>query len=677
MSIKRKIPILIAAIIVVLMSITTFFVSNRSSGIVEEKTNSEILGITGSSSETISVIIEKEALAARIFSEKNVVKNLMKINEDSPNSEDFNKQRQDMNLTLQDYVKKSKNLEHAFLVDTKGNIISDSDKSYIGKSLSDRSYNKPTLEGKSSISEIVLSKISNKPIIVFTNPIKANDQILGYVGMAIYGTSFSKYLSGIKISEFSSSYSLLMDNKGKIIYHPTNSKIGKPIETPEIKAIADKLNRGESIKGGLVKYVFNKEEKIAGYGVIPETNWVIVITADRSEMLKDIRATTYAIILIAMVLSIIAIGIGYAFSLKITNPIIKIVDLVNKTANLDLKYDKSFEKLYKYNDEVGTMFRAMTNMRKVLREMVENMKEASGTISSNAIMVENLIAELKGYAEETASESENLSAGMQQNAATVEEVSASSDEMSGTVDSMAKKAADGSTNANSIAQRAENLKHDAVRSNESTNEIYTVVKSDLEKAIEKSKSIEEINSLSIDILSITDQTNLLALNASIEAARAGEAGKGFAVVAEEVRKLAEESSATVSNIQIVVGKVTEAVENLSNNSSKILNFINETVLKDYDKLVKTGNQYNEDAEIVSDFMVDFSAVAEELSSSIEGITNAIGEVANTVSDGARGVTEIASKASSINEKLSDIKSTAEDNKKSADNLQDIINKFKI
>ncbi|AZV57725.1 methyl-accepting chemotaxis protein [Clostridium sp. AWRP] len=677
MSIKRKIPVLIAAVIVVLMVITTFFVSNRTSTIVEQKTNSEILGIAGSASETISVIIEKEALAARIFSEKNVVKNLVQVNKDSPNSEDFNKQQQDMNLALQDYVKEAKNLEQAFLADAKGNIISDSDKSGIGKSLSDRSYNKPTLEGKSSISEMVLSKISSKPIVVFTNPIKVNDQILGYVGMAIYANSFSKYLTGVKMRDFSSSYSFLMDNKGKIIYHPVKEKIGKDPDIDELKTIYDKLNRGESIKEGLVKYVFNKVDKIAGYTVIPETNWVIVITADRSDMLKDIRATTYVIILIAMVLSIIAIVIGYVFSLKITNPIIKIVDLINRTAKLDLKNDKSFEKLYKYNDEVGTMSRAIANMRKVLREMVENMKEASGTISSNAVMVENLIVELKGYAQETASESENLSAGMQQNAATVEEVSASSDEMSGAVNSMAKKATDGSVNANSIAQRAENLKHDAVRSNESTNEIYTVVKSDLEKAIEKSKSIEEINSLSIDILSITDQTNLLALNASIEAARAGEAGKGFAVVAEEVRKLAEESSTTASNIQIVVGKVTEAVENLSNSSSKILNFINETVLNDYAKLVKTGNQYNEDAEMVNDFMTDFSAVAEELSSSIEGITNAIGEVANTVSDGARGVTEIASKASSINEKLSDIKSTAEDNKKSADNLQNIINKFKI
>jgi methyl-accepting chemotaxis protein len=677
MSIKKKIPLLIAIIITVLMVVTTIFIDNRSSNIIQSNTDSEIQEISGRAAETISATIEKEKLGVRVFSEKNVVRNLLKINKDAPGSDDFNKQQQDMNSTLQDYVKETKNLEHIFLVDTQGNIIADSDKNYISKNLNDRSYNKPSLEGKSSVSEVLLSKLTNNPIVVFTNPVKLNNEILGYVGTAVYGISLSKYLSNVKIRNFSSSYSFLMDNKGNMIYHPTKEKIGKPAETPEIKAIADKIGKGESVKGSILKYTFKQVDKIAGYEIVPETNWVVVTTADASEVMKDVKQMTYSIIAIAVLLSLISIAIGYLFSSKITKPITEITKLVNKTSDLDLKHDENFEKLYKYQDETGMIFRSIVNMRKTLRGMVENLKLTSDTINSNAVLVENLTVELKHYAEETAAESQNLSAGMEENAATVEEVSASSDEMGNAVTSMAKKAIDGSNDANNIAERAEKLKSSAIDSNTKANSIYFSVKSELQKAIENSKSIEKVNSLASSILAITEQTNLLALNASIEAARAGEAGKGFAVVADEVRKLAEESGTTAGNIQNVVKQVVDAVEDLSKNSSNLLQFIDETVLKDYSKLIETGKDYNKDADLVNNFMMDFSNLSKELDSSISGIVKSIEEVANTVSDGARGVTEIASKAFSINEKLDSVKSSAEDNKESAEKLQKIISKFKL
>ncbi len=677
MSIKKKIPLLIAIIITVLMIVTTVFIDNRSSKIIQNNTDSEIGEISERAAETISATVEKEKLGVRVFSEKNVVRNLLKVNKDSHGSDDFNKQQQDMNSTLQAYVKETKNLEHIFLVDTQGNIISDSDKNYIGKNLNDRSYNKPSLEGKGSVSEVVLSKVTNNPIVVFTNPVKLNDEILGYVGTAVYGSSLSKYLSKVKIRDFSSSYSFLMDYKGNMIYHPTKEKIGKPTETPEIKALADKIGKGESIKGSVLKYNFKNVDKVAGYEIVPETNWIVVTTADSSEVMKDVKGMTYNIIIIAIILSLIAIAIGYLFSSKITKPITEITKLVNKTSDLDLKHDGKFEKLYKYNDETGMMFRSIVNMRKTLREMVENLKLTSDTINSNAVLVENLTVELKNYAEETASESQNLSAGMEENAATVEEVSASSDEMGNAVNSMAKKAMDGLNDANNIAERAEKLKSSAIESNTKANSIYLSVKSELQKAIENSKSIEKVNSLASSILAITEQTNLLALNASIEAARAGEAGKGFAVVADEVRKLAEESGTTAGNIQNVVKQVVDSVEDLSKNSSNLLQFIDETVLKDYSKLIETGKDYNKDADSVNNFMLDFSNLSKELDSSISGIVISIEEVANTVSDGARGVTEIASKAFSINEKLNSVKSSAEDNKTSAERLQEIISKFKV
>ncbi len=469
----------------------------------------------------------------------------------------------------------------------------------------------------------------------------------------------------------------MTDYKGTMIYHPTKEKIGKVTEVPEIKAIADKLNSGQKIEGSNIQYTFNKVDKMAYYHVIPETNWILVLTANKTEVMQDVNNMMYITILIAVILSVLAIVIGYMFSLKITKPIIRVTEIVDKTANLDLKDDNSYDDLLKSKDEVGDIGRSIGRMREILREMVGSLNTASETISSNAELVENLTFELKGYAEEAAIESQNLSAGMEENAATVEEVSASSDEMGRAVNEMAEKATEGSGNATDISERANELKSSAVESNNMANNTYVTVKADLEKAIENSKAIEKVNSLATSILDITEQTNLLALNAAIEAARAGEAGKGFAVVANEVRKLAEESAETAGNIQNIVYQVTSSVEELSRNSGKLLDFIDGTVLKDYRKLVETGNQYDEDANSVNSFMLDFSALAEELNASIAGIVNAIGEVANTVSDGAKGVNEISNRTTDINDKLENVKATTEKNKESAEQLREIISKFKL
>ncbi|WP_186429287.1 methyl-accepting chemotaxis protein [Clostridium sp. BSD9I1] len=677
MSIKKKIPLLITIIVIVLVSVITIVNEVSYNSILNKKTLSEMEGVGKRAGETISASIEKEQLAVRIISEKNVVRDLLKTVQGSTNNEDFIKKQQSMNTTLVDYVNQTKNVEHVFLVDTKGNIVSDSDKNYLGKNLNDRSYNNTSLEGKASISEVLLSKVTQNPIVVFTNPVKVNNQIVGYVGVAVHGNSLSKYLGNVKIGDNKSSYAFLIDDKATMIYHPTKEKIGKSSEVPDIKAIANRIAKGENLKGEAIEYNYNNTDKMAYYTVIPDAKWVLVTSVTTDEVFKPVKTLTYVIIGISIVVGLLAIGVGYLFSLKISKPIIEVAEVIDRTAKLDLSYDNSLERFYKYKDEVGTIFNSIAHMRTVLREMVENLSSASQIINSNALIVENLTAELKIYAEETALESQNLSAGMEENAATVEEVSASSDEMGNAVNSMAERATNGSANANEIAKRAKGLKKSAVEASGKANEIYHLVKNDLEKAIENSKSIEKINSLAASILDITDQTNLLALNAAIEAARAGEAGRGFAVVANEVRNLAEESASTAENIQNIVHQVIASVEDLSDNSSKLLKFIDENVLKDYQKLMETGEQYNEDADSVNGFMLEFSALAEELTSSIDGIVDAVGQVAGTVSDGAKGVTEISSKAININEKLEGIKESAEVNKESAEQLVQIISKFNL
>lgn len=138
----------------------------------------------------------------------------------------------------------------------------------------------------------------------------------------------------------------------------------------------------------------------------------------------------------------------------------------------------------------------------------------------------------------------------------------------------------------------------------------------MEEALKRAENISRINDLADAILDISEQTNLLSLNAAIESARVGEAGNGFAIVANEIKKLAENSVHTVDEIQSITKDVISSVSELSDSSGQIIQVMDDTVIKDYGKLINTGEQYSKDAEFVNELMTNFSATSQELSAYI-------------------------------------------------------------
>lgn len=460
-----------------------------------------------------------------------------------------------------------------------------------------------------------------------------------------------------------------------MIYHPTKDKIGKPVENETIKSFVGKNSIDDKDK--IVTYKYNNSEKIAVSDIITSTKWIMVLNADSKEFKSPILHLTRMIVIIAVIIVILAIIAGRIFSLKIANPIIAITSIVNDTANLNLEYKKGYEKFFTHKDEIGMIFNSVANMRKALREMVEDISKVTNDINNNAELVARLTEELKVQSDSTAEETEQLSAGMEESSATIEEISASTGEMENAVTSMAERATEGASETNDIALKANELKQGTIKAKDYSTNIYHEVKDSLEKAIEDSKAVNKIQMLSEAILDISSQTNLLALNAAIEAARAGESGRGFAVVAEEIRKLAEQSSNTASNINDIVLVVTESVDKLSQSSNSILKYIDEEVSKDYEKFIGVGDQYDKDAESLNKFMMDFSALSEELNASISGIAKAINEMSNTVNEGANGITNISSKTMAIVERVNIIKDSTDKNLQGAELLKSITDKFKL
>lgn len=375
-----------------------------------------------------------------------------------------------------------------------------------------------------------------------------------------------------------------------------------------------------------------------------------------------------------MFLSIVT---SFILGKQISTPIIKVTDLINKTAQFDLIYNKSFDTLAKSKDETGIMARAMISMRNTLREMVELLQQSSKSITENAILVESLTGKVHLNSSDNSATTQQLSAGMEETAASAEEITASIVDVESNAESIAERTKQGTLLSEEITQRAIKLKEDAINSSRNAQSIYNDVKLKMEDAIEQSKAVEQINLLTDTILSITEQTNLLALNAAIEAARAGEAGKGFAVVADEIRKLAEQSSKTTADIQQIVKEVYASVGNMTASSSKVLEFLDKDVSADYNKFMEVSDQYNKDAETVNSMMSTINAVTEELTNTITNVATAINEVSVTVNESAKGVSDISEKTVDTVNITEEVDKMTKQSVEYANALNSIVAKFKI
>ncbi len=399
-----------------------------------------------------------------------------------------------------------------------------------------------------------------------------------------------------------------------------------------------------------------------------------------SVQIKDEGSKTYRtirdVLLVVMGVSIlISILMALSIVISIVKPIgllrRKLKDLVEQGGDLTQTIE------IKHRDEIGAL--AMTvnqfieNIRTIILEVNHcalGEEESSAQVSKHLVTLGTQVELSSGIIEE-------LSAGMQETAATTEEIHASSSEIEQAAKRMAERSQDGTISASEIRKKAEKLKEKAVASETSAEQLYQTTREKLEVALAKSEAINSIHVLSEGILSISDQTNLLALNAAIEAARAGEAGKGFAVVADEIRHLSENSKNSVNEIQKVTKEVIVAVQDMIHGSKTMMDFFDQQVMKDYQDMVQTGEAYGADGIFVDELVGDFNSSSEELADTIDGIIKAIGEVAVTVNQGAGDTQEMAEKMVAMVEMLKEVKVQMDISMKNSELLKQAVTKFTV
>lgn len=443
------------------------------------------------------------------------------------------------------------------------------------------------------------------------------DAALNRSGNIILNQAYLETLIGdVRINDLDSSYAYVVGSDGTMIYHPDESKVGQPVENPAIKQVVADLEAGKEQQDGMAIYEFRGAEKYAAYYVTSNKAAILVITADRGDILSA-KDAIYARAGGAAIIIFIVLGIiSFLIASKMTRPIVEITNVIKRFSSLNFAESPTTIRISKRKDETGQMARAIGDLREKLVTIVSQIKSqsellynASTELDTNASHttstvgnVETAVNEIATGATNQASETQKATDDIVNMGNMIEHTNSQVENLTSTANLMRES----SEEAAATLKELDNINQQAIASID---------------VIYEQTNITNISALKIKeattlISSIAEETNLLSLNASIEAARAGEAGRGFAVVASQIQKLADQSNESANQIDQII----------------------HALIEDSEKAVKTMDEVKTIMNLQSENVHKTGQVFEQVRDGISSSISGVGEITTrtTQLDKARG-----------------------------------------
>ena len=490
---------------------------------------------------------------------------------------------------------------------------------------------------------------------------------------------FGPVLGDIELTGIEGSYAYMVSADGMTIYHTNSERIGNPVENAAVKGLTARLSAGEkpsSIGAGSVVYEYKGSDKFAGYAFTDGGN-IVVVTGDYDLVMKPIRTMRNKMIAASAGLLLTFLIVFFVIITLILKPIDTLIEIINDTAAFNLKHNPKSGALLRRKDEFGLISVAIGNMRARLREIVNNIGSAAEEIDANVTELDETADVVNSMCTDNSATTREMAASMQECAVSADRMNTDIANIRNALHQIEMQTNDGFTVSDEIMERATQLNESTEKASDSTGGIFAQVKARSDKAIENSKVVEKINELTGAIMAISSQTSLLALNASIEAARAGEAGRGFAVVATEIGSLADQTSRSVGDINNIVAEVNAAVSEMQSCLEEMGDFLENTVLKNFDSFKDVGFRYRDDADVFKDCMSSIKNSVDELTETMVRMVSSVGSISNAVGESADGVNDIAGKTTDIVQGMSDTEIKVSQCREYVERLREVIGQFSL
>lgn len=478
-------------------------------------------------------------------------------------------------------------------------------------------------------------------------------------------------VGSIDINGMNSSYAYVVGADGTMLYHPTVDKIGQPVENDAVKQVLGEVVKGNRLATDVIAYEFKGVTKYASYYIGEDMEYVIVVTADESEVFAGITEIVSKSLYGSFFILILCSAIGFLVAMRIVKPIERITAIISQLADLNFVESKWQAYINKRKDETGIMGRAIESLRNALTGVTkniadhsENLYNASNTMTSSAQeaslsveQVEKAISEIAQGATSQAQDTQTATENIILMGNMIEETSTEVDDLRENARIM-----------RNAGDKAIDILNELNQINQQTKEAVFVISEQTNTTNESALKIKEATDMIADI---AEETNLLSLNASIEAARAGEQGRGFAVVAAQIQKLAEQSNEsarqidgiinsliadsekavdTMEEVKVVIEKQNENVINTENAFKDVKDGIDKS-MKNIQEITDKTKQLDDARIKVVDVVQNLTAIAQENAASTEETSASASEVGTIVEDMANNARKLNTIAGEMEESI--------------------------
>lgn len=499
----------------------------------------------------------------------------------------------------------------------------------------------------------------------------------GLVGGGIFSKGLIQILDNLTMDGMeNATYCMVNVANGTYIFNQDEEKVAESIEEAYIADLCAQLQDAAEDASGYIEYKQDGEGYISSYYYMAEHNWLFLVSDNQKEIFASANRLTAVMIIFCVAALAVLIVVSFIIVGQILKPMKSIEGGIVSLQDLNIAENKEIQKYSGRNDEIGNIANATEALILSLQEITGTLKKCGVTLEDKAEHLHTSSSQMVEDITDNRATTEKLSAALESTNSIVSNVNSEIKNINYVVEAILNSVSGSVETSNTVIGSVQEMQSKADYAYKNGQDTLIQTKSSVENTIRSLSSLTKINELASEILNIAGQTNLLSLNASIEAARAGEAGRGFAVVAEEIGALAETSRNMATSIQAICNETNDSITAVNDCFSSIIDFMEKEVVDQFKDFAERSAGNNDSVNDIREQLSEVNKSVKLLEASVRQISDSVTDVNSITEENHSAINIIVEKNECISQIADTVQEEAEENKKLAQELEELISKFK-